>query len=236
VRRQPLKGAKGIHASTGARPDITTIMLYRSWLEKYQRKIQQGPFDELAFWKEWIEKVITSIQGEYEHIALDKGIPFTQLELRELWEGFYAPFKMILVHRNPDDKIAENIRQLGWTEFLQGSSKEQQIWKQLDQIEFELSCYEKLIRMDSDHYLALPFEGLVEDFPTWEPRLSSWLFENKVRYRNHVDKPNFDPEKSKLNVGIISQNSELLDLLSQHEEQLARIAEIRGRLIFLSLQ
>lgn len=235
LRKQPLKGARGVHASTGARPDIATIKLYRSWLDAYKRNYQQGPFDEVVFWKEWIETVITSIQGEYEHIALDKGVPFTQLELRELWEALYTPFKMILVHRGPGDKLAENIRQLGWTEFLHGTLKEQQVKKQLDQIEFELTCYDRLISMDPDRYLALPFEGFVEDFPTWESRLASWLFGNIFSYRKHMDKPNFDPNKSKLNIGILSQNTELIELLSHHKEQLDRIEKIRENLNSLSL-
>ena len=235
-RRQPLKGARGIHASTGTRPDIATIKLYLYWLETYRQKLEHGPFDETGFWKKWLDKAVAPIQGNHEHIALDKGIPFTQFELRELWEALYSPFKMILVHRDTGDKLAENIRQLGWAEFLHSTPKEQQVKHQLDQIEFELSCYEKLVVLDPNRYLALPFEGFVADFPSWESKLASWLFDNNVSYRQNMDRPYFDPNKSKLNVGILSQNPELLKLLSLHDEQMVRIKNIRERLNSLSLQ
>ncbi len=165
---------------------------------------------------EWIRK-IASINSEGKVYALFDQ-PILPINDTGVWQAVFSPFKLICVYRDPKDQLADMIRRgILFAPFtsskmtytmdnilsIYGHDRKGMFKFLTDALRRRLEYFDKLkSELDSERFLLLDFEGLINNYEEYKTRIESFL---GLTPDNHIlKKKYFDPDISKTNIGIYS--------------------------------
>lgn len=188
-------------------------------------------FDQAGFWQSWLAARVRQYCGDAQRVALDKCIDFSNPQYDGAWERVFDPARLIAVHRDPADHLAELGLRVGW-EKLAGKEK-YVISGSADLAEgFLRRTQENLERLLAYHQgapgicLPVPFEDFVLDHTRWAGRIAQWLeFPDGKTVHSR-----FDPAVSRRNIGIGRSDERVQELFAPHRKRVEAIRELRREL------
>ena len=223
-------------------PSIDTIKFDESdyansttikYLKEYLKNIEKANFDEIKFWKKWLDEILLPYSKTNKTLILDQPIFLTSHS--KIWSQLFSEFKIVMVHRNPADQFAEIIRQ-GVIHVKRGylidyfDSKNHYNEKDLaiSFAEMLKEKYERLLDLKecyNEHLISFSFEEFIQNYLVKSEELKKAL---DIKTKNKATF--FDPNKSLKNIGISNQDWAKEQISEKGYEYFNKIDSIRNLL------
>ncbi|BAU57124.1 hypothetical protein HH1059_04490 [Halorhodospira halochloris] len=105
----------GVHASQAERESIEEWLIDARYLQQFLAEIDAGKqLDMVAYWRQWLQERLFANAPGAQWVLVDKRVPLMDPKMDGIWQPLYEPFKLVVVHRDPADHMAEIVRQKGW--------------------------------------------------------------------------------------------------------------------------
>ena len=203
------------------------------YLNKYLKNFEKPNFEEIKFWKKWLDEILLPYSKTNKTIILDQPIFLTSHS--EIWSQLFSDFKIVMVHRNPADQFAEVIRQ-GIIHVKRGyridhfDSKNHYNEEDLAVSFADMlkEKYERLLdfrEIYNEHLISLSFEEFVQNYLVKSEELKKAL---EIKMKNEITL--FDPNKSLKNIGISNQDWAKEQISEKGYKYFNKIESIRNSL------
>lgn len=201
-------------------------------LMQYQRDLKKGhDHHDSRHFHNWMQEITTTYSVGRKALLLNQ--PIWIGSHNEVWPQVFAPFKLIVVHRDPIDQFADIVRQgtLGKRRtdplYTGDNHQEDPIGYLLSGLTRKYEALHELIgQLPREQFLAMPFETFVSDHEKAAPRLCDYL---GLEPNQIEEKRRFFPEQSSRNIGI-GHTEDTRQQLKPYEQQLNRLLELRAAL------
>jgi len=210
-----------------------------SYLNTYKVKVEQEiKFDEIVFWKEWLNKVslIYSEEKDFKNTVYQN--PFfydeTFSEHKYIWPKLLAPYKLMFVHRDPLDQFSDIVNSnshlnVSWPRFHGGTENMHPADRFLA---ISKNIYNARLRMadeyEGNQLVIFSFEDFLRDHNRITNKLEFFLEIEKERDSNNK---RFVIEDSIKNIGKGKFNEEAIFLLKDKNYVMEEINHLRSKLI-----
>jgi hypothetical protein len=203
----------------------------------YERKITENDFDEVRFWRSWLNDLADklSVKSNFRYNVFQN--PFFYDETfdghSDLWPELFYPFKLVFVHRDPLDQFTDIVlsgshidtsspRFHGGTESLHPADRFLEISKKVYKARLKIAS-----EKSADELIVFSFE----DFLLNHDRVASGI-KNFFKISTDRDPNNrrFDLNKSLRNIGNGKHNEAVLELLDGKEYVMMELDILRKKL------
>lgn len=177
-------------------------------------KMKDNKVDKLSLSKEWISGLIQIVKAENKKAVLfDQGIHIGQHT--DIWTKVFSPFKLIIVHRDPRDTLAEQFKYKSLYKSqmnsdiinMYGNSFDNSVKFRIDATLARMKNIDTVIsEVGNENILLLKFEDVVSEYDINKKKIERFLGLNE---NDHIlKKKYFDPSRSIKNIGL-HENSAL---------------------------
>lgn|ERR1035437_472874 len=168
------------------------IRLYQIFfLKELNKSLKSGiPYDEkIRLSNEWISRIGNIYPSKYEFTLFNQAL-FPWLDI-DIWKKVFNPFKLICVHRDPKDQLAEMIRreiifspfrsaQLSYGQFnlisIYGNDRKGRIKFLTEALRKRLEKIDQWLKiLGPDQILLIDFEGLVNNYDIYKSEMEKFL-------------------------------------------------------------
>jgi hypothetical protein len=209
-----------------------------SKLSKYQNLIKRNViFDEISFWKDWLDEVVLSGESSYncKHAVFQN--PFFYDETfplhRSIWPKLFEGSKIFFLHRDPLDQFADIVNnndhiEVSWNRVFNGL----ETMDPADRF-YTLSkkFYHARLKMAQEYERSELVIFSFEDFIMYHDAIAPLLLHffgiksDKSRLKNK-----FKRNESLKNIGIGANNDDILRLFHGKEHIIKELNQLRNRL------
>ncbi|WP_298448159.1 sulfotransferase [uncultured Marinobacter sp.] len=187
----------------------------------YERNISSNDFDEVSFWRLWLNELASrlSAKGNFQYSVFQNPFFYDEMfdEHSDLWPKLFAPFKLVFVHRDPLDQFADIVlsgshldtsspRFHGGTEHLHPADRFLEISKKIYKARLKIAS-----ETSTDDLIVFSFEDFLLNHDRVTSRICDFFKISTARDQNNR---RFELNKSLKNIGNGKDNeivSELLD-------------------------
>jgi hypothetical protein len=170
--------------------------------------------EKISITNRWIQDIGNAFSLEKDYTLFDQPLLITS-DI-PIWTAVFNPYKLMIVYRNPRDQIADIIRRAQLfalygspymtlagdnLEAIYGKNRKSALRIQIDAIKNRLKWIDSLENvLDPDHFLALDFEGLVNNYDDYKSKVEDFI--GGIKGHHKFEHKYFDPSLSKGNIGI----------------------------------
>jgi len=160
---------------------------------------------ELA--KKWINNVVDVVTDKHiDGVIFDQAIHFGAHD--DIWPKVFTPFKLIIVHRDPRDQLAEQFKHghivskmHGDLQYIYGWDLKAALQFRIDATKARMNSVDKLMqKMNNKDVLLIRFESLVQDYTNSVKKIEKFLGLDPSKHK-HKGKY-FDINWSNKNIGV----------------------------------
>lgn len=173
----------------------------------FEEKIQHS--------NEWIKNIGNIYSSKYDFTLFNQALlPWCDINI---WTKVFKPFKLICVHRDPRDQLAEMIRrdisfspfrtaQLSYGQFniisIYGNDRKGRFKFLTDALKNRLEIIDLWMRvLGPDQFLLIDFEGLAKNYDVYKSQIEQFLGINNNQHK--FEKKYFNPDVAiKNSIGI----------------------------------
>lgn len=199
------------------------------YLKQYRAHLAAGgaPSDD-SVWNQWLQALGARLAGNHKAVVWNQPIWVGKHEA--CWPGVFSPYRLVVVHRDPQDQFAEVVRQgkIGKrkSDPAFDDSEQDDIAYVLKGIAAKLEHLKALEQtLPMGHLLTVNFETFVKDHSREAERITRYL---GLENRQGNDAP-FDPSQSIKNIGI-GQEEKIQSMLKPYRPLVDRLYELREQL------
>lgn len=200
-----------------------------NYLKQYrQQLVRSGQPGDATIWNQWLQAVGQNIAGNRKAVVWNQPIWVGKHE--HTWPGVFDPYRLIVVHRDPEDQFAEVVRQ-----GKIGKRKSDPAFddSETDDVAYVLkgiaNKYEALAELHQllpeGRLLSVNFEAFVQDHDQQATRVCRFLGMESEQ----VEGAPFKPHESARNIGI-GQTEAIQQTLKNYRPLLDRLGELRASL------
>jgi len=213
-----------------------------------KRLKSENSFEEkIQLSNEWIRRVGSIFPSYYDFTLFNQALlPWNDLNI---WTKVFNPFKMIIVHRDPKDQLAEMIRrdivfspfrcsQLSYGQVniisIYGNDRKGRLRFVTDALRKRLEVVDQwLDNIEPDKILLVDFEGLVNNYDVYKSNIEQFI--GNIKDRHKLKFKYYNPEIAKKNsIGIYKKyltEEEIADLSSLESWYNNKIKKLNFELI-----
>ena len=200
-----------------------------TYLKQYRQQLARaGHPQDVTPWNQWLQAVGQHIAGDRRAVVWNQPVWVGMHE--HTWPALFEPYRLIVVHRDPEDQFAEVVRQ-----GKIGKRKSDPAFddSETDDIAYVLkgiaNKYEALAELHrilpEGRLLSVNFEAFVQDHDRQASRICRFL---GLRQEQMEGAP-FKPHESARNIGI-GQAKAIQQTLSSYRPLVERLRELRASL------
>ncbi|MFC4259120.1 sulfotransferase [Marinobacter lacisalsi] len=200
-----------------------------NYLKQYrQQLVRSGQPGDATIWNQWLRAVGQNIAGNRKAVVWNQPIWVGKHE--HTWPGVFEPYRLIVVHRNPEDQFAEVVRQ-----GKIGKRKSDPAFddSETDDVAYVLkgiaNKYEALAELHQllpeGRLLSVNFEAFVQDHDRQASRICQFLGLDQKQ----LEGAPFKAHESARNIGI-GQTEAIQKTLSGYRPLVDRLRELRASL------
>lgn len=199
-------------------------------LYAYEKLIEkQADFDEIDFFNKFIHNLRP--KGLYKYLIFDQVIDIGYHNT--IWQEVFSPFKLVIVHRNPRDQLAQLVRQ---NKFGKSSNH---IRIKPNNKELLVDFFFRVVNLQYENVLTLtkaigkeqlaiiPFEGFVSNHLYYRKQVCSFL---GISDSQNFTAKKFDPNVSVHNIGIAEKDN--VERIEGYSEAKIKKLENKRALLF----
>lgn len=220
---------KGDPASLALKDQVFHQQRKLTYLKQYREQLaRSGSPGDVSVWNQWL-------QGLGQKIASDKtAVVWNQpiwVGIHEhTWPAMFDPYRLVVVHRDPEDQFAEVVRQgkIGKrkSDPAFDDSETDDIAYVLKGIARKFESLAELQRLlPEGRLLTMSFEAFVEDHARQAARLGQFLGMEPAQVENAP----FRPEQSTRNIGI-GKTDAIQQTLAGYRPLIERLQDLREKL------
>lgn len=199
------------------------------YLQAYRHHLSDGgsPSDSTA-WNQWLQKVGRRVAGDHKAVVWNQPIWVGKHE--HSWPAVFSPYRLVVVHRDPEDQFAEVVRQgkIGKRKSDPAFDDSEQ-----DDVAYVLKGMAAKLRhlkalqttLPAGHLLTVSFESFVRDHQQQAERLNRFLGLETTQVGNAP----FDPSQSIKNIGI-GKNDSIQAMLAPYRPLVDQLYQRRDEL------
>jgi len=145
--------------------------------------------DKIKFSNEWIQQIGNIYPSVYDFTLFNQALlPWFDIDI---WTEVFKPFKLICVHRDPKDQLAEMIRreivfspfrnaQLSYGQFntlsIYGTDRKGRLNFMIDALRCRLETIDRWRTvLDEDQFMIIDFEGLANNYSEYKSEIEKFL-------------------------------------------------------------
>ncbi|MFL1482908.1 sulfotransferase [Marinobacter sp. LN3S78] len=200
-----------------------------TYLKEYRQHLaRSGQPGDVTAWNHWLQAVGQTIAGDRRAVVWNQPIWVGKHE--HTWPGVFEPYRLVVVHRDPEDQFAEVVRQgkIGKrkSDPAFDDSETDDVAYVLKGIANKLEALAELQRMlPEGRLLNVSFEAFVEDHDRQAARVCRFLGMEPEQ----VQGAPFKPHESARNIGI-GQTDAIQRTLAGYRPMVDRLRELRANL------
>ncbi|GGY79091.1 sulfotransferase [Marinobacter zhanjiangensis] len=216
-------------ASLSLKDQVFHQQLKLKYLEQYRQQLaRSGQPSDVTAWNEWLQAVGQHITGNRKAVVWNQPIWIGKHE--HTWPGVFEPYRLIVVHRDPEDQFAEVVRQgkIGKrkSDPAFDDTETDDVAYVLNGIANKLEALLELHRiLPQGRLLNVSFEAFVEDHDSQADRLCRFL---GMEPEQMAGAP-FKPQESARNIGI-GQTEAIQQTLKGYRPLVDRLRQLRANL------
>jgi hypothetical protein len=208
--------AKSLNKKIVALKEFPLIWKLIKHTESYYKKLSLNASQDerIEFAKEWVQSIINTTKGKREVTAAIFDNTIDTGQTKEIWSRVFEPYKLIMVHRNPYDTLAEQVNK---KYYLRTDTKKLLLEKYVnDPIGYIRLFVEELAKrqknlediidfLPTENVLLLKFEDIVLNYDSTKAKIETFL---GLKAEDHIyPKKYLKPDWSKNNIGLYDKSN-----------------------------